>query len=691
MERRSILVRLGWGGVALLMVLALGAVGCSSSSGSSETHLDAGPTDTATGDTTPNDDIGGRPDQTVLDPEGELIFIALEGDDGISCVDFNRCTQIFGAAETRLLRVRYTEEDRGVSDVSLNFRIIDDETSLGALEPATGIVVTDANGTAGVNLRIPEVPNESVRFSVEVTAPGKRDVLPIFFDVVVAKGGWTFTIVPEYAGARTISQVKIRLYQHPEDPAAPGSYISDGVTCAELMDTLQRRPTEMPSATIVAPDVAFGQSSQLTEDYFPGLAIDEVQVYTIIATGEDNGVMLAAGCNDTEGSVVRGTSYAVTIPMENLAARLSGVYELSNRFDLVTALPANVQEYVYMVTGFFESPAGQILELLCMIDNSTVEDLCGYLLDDQGNRTAIGEVLIGIIDSVLDGISAGTVWGDILSTGEDVSDILTDLNLLSTLELAVEPDAAGLIASGDVDEQWTTVRYRWTLGQPGCATDPDCGWYEFSFQAVSLEVVEGTFQAQVNIALEGENEPHTLLTVPPHALNIRYGALLNYIIKNVVIPRLAGDGEDGLPRVDTYEELIKSLLAGRQCLQDEVDGGDTCCYTFAQSLVSDPAAAELTVNLVETACDALIDQGVDLLEAQLLGLDFETGDPDADNAFVIGTPDGMPCVLYDANDDLLIDALGRAGAPCQWEVTLRLNIGDGLDTTIDGTFTGSRQ
>lgn len=695
MRTRERFSRLGVVGALLLLAIAVGCSGTSSSSGDTggQPQIDGygpppdGGSDVVYGDTKPSGDTGPV-------RNGVLQFVTLSGDDGRSCQGYNHCNMQFDAPETRRLEVRYLEEDAPVSNVLVQFEITDNDHEWGQLQPSTGRAVTGADGVARLDLVL-QTTEPTGSFTVEVTVPG-GDVLPAYFDVFVIKTiNEPLQVCFDYRGGRTLTHYEARLYMRPRDAAAtdpsdPASYVSTGLACGDLVPPVRAGEMLGISAYAVSPEVPPNQCAIFVNALFPDLPYDEYEMFTILGIGYDaNGTERVLGCNGQDGLLEWGSNKTVVLSMEEIPPRLAGTYEVLSHFDFLSALPSSVQDPVRRVLNFFCDPAGEILSLLCLPEITVTSDLCDYLYNDDGSPSTVGTIVITMINGLIQGFTADSVWGDILGTGCDVSTILTDLQLRSTIEFEENADLNGLISEDSTYEEWTTVRYRWTLGVPGCAANPDCGWEEFSFYAVGTEVVEASFSASVNTVEVDGHAPYTLLTIDPHALNIRYGALINYIIKNVLIPRLAGDGSDGYPRVDTYEELLKVLLAGKECLLDETTGGPACCQTFAEDLVSQ--VGDIAVTVVRSACDALIPVGSAYFESLLVDLDFDTGDPNAANAFVIGTADGSPCTLVDANDDLYVDALGTATAPCRWDAVLRLNIGGGTEIHVDGTFTGSRQ
>ena len=682
--------------VALALLAAAQLSACSgSSSGSGNADLGL-----LTDVYYPQSDTGGtqsdasKPDGVAPEVQAvvrALAFVDLQGDNGLSCVDTVECTKWFESIETKPLEIRYTEDGRRTDGARIKFQIINDEKGQGQVDPGNGVAVTDGTGKGVVELRIVDA-RELGQFAVEVSVMDHPEVQPIYFNIVVdPKGRPPLTVVPEYAGRQPVAAVKVRLFRQPEDSRNPGTYIDAGLTCDDLEPFVRNAEEHrLPPATILSPEVELGGSVVFQNVYFDGLEADGAQMFSVLVTGQDaNRVTRVLGCDDTHALVEAGRSINVVVPLYDLPPRLKGTYDIRSEFDLISGLPDQVANVIYHIINFFDSPAEEVLTLLCLIDVSIMNELCDYVFDPQGNPTFIGDMAISIVNAIVEGLGQDNVWGDILYGGRDVGEILTNLTFLSTITFDAEPDLDGIIDSSHAHEEWTSLRYRWTLGIDGCGADPNCGWNEFSLTAIALEVVEAQLPARVNTATVDGHPPHTLLTIDEHPLNIKYGALINYIIKHIVLPRLAGgEPPDGLPVVDSYEELIKVILAGRECLVAEASGGITCCKAFAENLVSQ--AGTVTVGLVDGACTALVGTGASYIENLLVGLDFETGDPNAANAFLLATPPGEPCELHDVNEDLQIDALGLAGKPCKWLTTIRFNLFGGTEVFVDADFVGSR-
>ena len=662
------------------------------------------------GEVKPIDGQGSGDDTFVPLNDGDLFFVLEQGDDGQSCVDKEICTLIFEGPDVADLEVRYTED--GVPPVDgalLRFRIKGDDFSQTSLDPGTGLASVDAEGLSGyLRLRVgfegPALQEDEL--DVEVSVNNRPDVGIITFHIIIdPKPLPPLTVYPDYAGDQEPESVAVRLYQQTADPANPGSYQTidangNDISCRALEGFVRRNESDyLPSSLLASNDLDFGRSAEFKEEVFDAIfGTDPGEfMFSILAVGEDaNGVERVVGCDDTSALVYTHqsspSSRMVLIMLEDLWPRLKGTYEVTSTFDLVSGLPNNIAQVVYFIVDFFEDPAFAILALLCELQSGITDSMCDWVFDEDPSgdlqATVGGTIVIEIINAIVYGLGEGNTWGQILVGGYDVGQLLTNLRMASRMTLSAEPDfETGELPANSTDEIWTHLRYRWTLEMdPACQMDPDCGWEELSLQAIAEEAVTGEFTGRVNIVEYNGHKPGTLLTIDPHSLNIKYGQLVNYVFLNAILPRLAGGiPADGLPVVDTWEELFKSLLAGRECLADEIDGNPntpTCCEAFVDSVLDEAGNTSWLEDILSTGCNMIIEFGSLYIEALLTDQDLDTGD-----TFVIGTQPDNPCLMWDHDDDLVVDTLGNPADEddyCHWEVVIGFI--SGIDVTIDATF-----
>ena len=546
---------------------------------------------------------------------------------------------------------------------------------------AAGMVYTDDNGQAVDKLT--NVVQKLEQFQVKVSVDGDDTIEPRYFNVVLEPGGYAPLTVgfADYQGAYPmLDSADLRLFKQ----AANGK-----PKCADFASVVD---VSKAQATVTSPTVSISGTYPFVN--LPNLQQDQAQQYTVVGLARaGTGPTRAWACNDADGKVEYGSPTYVELTLKDLPPNLVGTYDVTSTFDLVSGLPPAVATSVSTVAGFFQNPTAEILLLACKLggSNSTLGSFCGYLFVDPANPdinqlTGTGDIAAQIINAILVGILESncpyktdpTLCGKIYWTGKDVSGILGSFQILSTVTFNKEPDGNGFIPAQYVKEVWHSVRLRWTLGKNCLPGDPDCGWQKFSLSQIPgiEDAISGSFDATVL--------PAWTLTIAPHKLDLKYGTLINFAIEKWLLPKLFGDGSDGLPAVDCYGAMIGSLMAGKACLKTSDCCSATgtcadCCQQFAVNL-SNQAGGSLTANLIAGACEALVSTGDTYLRNLLIGLDGTA------NSLTLGTQ--ATCPLYDVNADLTVDTLGRQDNPCVWDAQWTLG---SASYPPKGTFWGSKK
>lgn len=548
--------------------------------------------------------------------------------------------------------------------------------TLGTCELAASMAYTDEDGIARV--KIQNVTPKIEQFQVMVTVEGDETIEPVYFNISVQPKGYAPLTVgfADYKGAYAmLDNAEIRLYKQ----AANGK-----PKCADLpLDIIPKT-----QATVASPTIAINGSYQFLD--LPNLKTELKQTYTIIGLArQGQGPIQAWACNDVDGQVEYGASKYVELVLKDIAPRIKGSYDITNTFDLVSGLPPDVAKVVYYITDFFKNPAATLMKMFCQMAGSsgTLHDFCGYLFQDPNNPsidklTGTGDIAFQIINAILIALLESncpykddpTMCGKIWYTGGDISEILTHFQILSTFTFDKEPDENGNIPATYAKSVWHSVRLRWTLGKNCPPADPDCGWQKFSFSQIPgiEDAISGNFDVVI--------EPAWTMTIKPHKLNLKYGALINFAIEKWILPRIFGDGSDGLPAVDCYGAMIGSLLAGKACIADSDCCSPTgtcegCCQAFAEQLSKQTSG--ITKNLVAGACEALVTTAQNYLRQTLTSMDATP-----DN-FTLATKE--PCAIYDTNKDMKFDAIGKMDAQCVWDAQLVIG---GITYAPNGTFYG---
>jgi hypothetical protein len=571
----------------------------------------------------------------------------------------------------RDLKVKVTACDAAVANEWITFTETQDDKNLCVLEVEG--TTTGEDGIASVKITSPQEDQEG---DCKVKACRGEDCL--IFNIWV-KGK---ALVPLVVGFETYGG------QYPQVNSGTvfiyKNQANGKPNCADI-------PPDNTSVTATAKQ---GPISLQTTAQFPTLpnleeGKETSQTYTVrcFAAEGTTGTSRAYGCVD-DVHVELGARTFVECPLKDIPPKLVGSYDITSTFDMVSGLPPNVALVVNHIIGFFESPTGEVMMLMCdpaiWKNGSQLQDLCNYVFSDPAHPaidqlSSIGEIVRQIVDALLVGLLASNcpypdnpdLCTQIYFTGKDVGDILKKFTLQSTMTCTQEPDVNGLVPMGGCREVWHTVILRWTLGKDCPPTDDQCGAISLSLS--SLPGIEDTITADIEATISANG---TKLAIAKHKVNLKYGALVDFALEKILLPQIFGDGSDGLPAVDSFEAMIGSLLAGKACLQNY-----TCCEEFAANVVGQTGGV-LAQNLVEGACDALITTGATYVRGFLTDLDATP-----DN-FSLGTPADNPCSIYDTNKDMRYDALGKKTDPCVWDATLTIGT---YEYGPDGTFYGSRQ
>ncbi|MEC9072614.1 MAG: hypothetical protein VX938_09560, partial [Myxococcota bacterium] len=383
-----------------VVALALGA--CSESG-------DAPASGPATGVLGDLPDTQQEPDVTAQ-PTGvaTLAFIEDMGDDDLPCE--TTCALYLSYNEERTIQVLYTRGGQPVSGQVVKFAL-EGESPEGIGHISALSAYSDDSGIAAISVK----PAQAVTGVFQVKAHvDEDDVQPLIYDVAVTpKKQVPLTVTTEYLGTRPVTNFEVRLYLQNED-GLPG--------CEDpnLLYTTQTAHQQSPPTTL-------GQSVKFLE--FDGLEEAGTQVYTIMTYAQDpenSDVILAWGCNDERGVVTIDSSTSVRVPLLDRPPSYAGSYEVTTLLDASDALPEPYGGAINVLLDFFQSPSNTLLQLSCDLGGTVpvLGDLCGlvYTNEDAENLTSIGSVIIDILDSLVEDLAEGSVWGDILVAGADIAD-----------------------------------------------------------------------------------------------------------------------------------------------------------------------------------------------------------------------------------------------------------------------------
>ncbi len=560
--------------------------------------------------------------------------------------------------------------------VAVQFAPTDPNSTIAEILAET--VFTDSEGRATTEVKS---GSDLGVFGVDASVPDDAQAGTRHFELhVLSKAKGPLQVILHYKGVKdpsSFQEIKVRLTLQ-KDVGKPA--------CGDIDWGMQ-----LPQATIESPP-ALKWDQPWTLD-FPVLASivqqagGEAQLTVLgVAATKPYGAIKAGGCSD-QGAGVKWNAVTqvlegdtVEIDVFDVPPRLEGIYDLTIHLDLLSVLPDNVEFVLKTVFDILTDPVGGILALACKLGNGSLDSFCGYIFEDPSNPSIkalaqpIGAIVVKFIDAILLSLLPESVQQG-LGAGADLGEILTNMEIGGELEFKKEPDQSGYLAAEFTRQSWQTITYKWSLGQSCNPNDPNCGKASFGIGAVAgyeTETIVGHFEAWRD-SLKSE------LTIGLHGLNVKWGAIINHVVQKVLLPMLTDPKKESPVPIDSYEKLIKSLLAGKQCLLK-----DTCCDEFGASLASQQGL--LKADFLASTCELLITLGTAMLEAQIVSLDADTGDPATKSGLLL---ESKNCPLFDINQENgLVDSVGAKSQPCLWDMTITVG---GKPQPIQSNFYATRQ
>lgn len=610
-----------------------------------------------------------------------------KGDDGIPCLD--QCTVYATQNSSRPIGVRFLADKKfPIENAMVQFAIKDPTLTDATI--LSGTVPTDIDGRATTNIK---AGMQTGFFAVVVSVIDRPDVEPIEYIISIqskVKGPPTITV--HYQGATSMAAfgtVNVRLVQQVAgEPACKN---------LDLFDV-----NNLPPAVSTSPSLKFDKQWSVSSAYVGQLPADGSSVaYTVVALGWKLGTSSMGGnpsiggCVDTGFTVhinkstkgIEGDSVLVNV--RDIPLRLKGIYDQTTFIDLLTLLPPTVEKFVKIILNIVSDPVAGLLATVCQLTNGNLQSICAAIFADPANPdpdqvTGVGGIVVTFLKNIIYALLPPQVLQVINST-KDLKQILENFTINGTIEINAEPDATGYLSSNYTKQTWASITYKWSLGQSCPASDPNCGKKTINFDQFQNDAVTGTFDLWRNF-LPNSQVPDGTIKFAKHALNVKWGALINFILEKQLLPLVTYDPKDPTaPTIDSYEKLIKWLLGGsKKCLIK-----DTCCADFVNGITG--AGAGLASNLLTGVCDAATTLGSAFLEGYLNSLDGVSGNPATGQGLILGTD---KCPILDPNDDNIVDNLGSPDTTstvnqCQWDMTL--GIGGGTPKAIKARFFAIRQ
>ncbi len=524
-------------------------------------------------------------------------------------------------------------------------------------------------------------------FDVVATVPGDADAGGKVFELHLAsKAKGPLTIRLHYLGSSNpfeYTWLKAQLVQQPAAGVPACKDIDLGATPPDENGNPLKIQWESPA------NLKWDQPWSITYKIFPAWVEKQMAQtggpvhFTVLglAKVKAGGPVKAGGCIDTGATVtwnpttktVEGDD--ITVVVRDIPPRLQGTYDMVTNLDLLSVLPDTVEFVFKSIFDILTDPIAGTLSLACKLGGGSLDSFCGLVFEDVKKpsidtlKQPFGALIVKFLNAIIYGFLPDPVKKG-LDTGADLGKILTDLEIGGTITIDKEPDpVTGKLSKEFTEDEWTTITYKWSLGQNCNPKDPNCGKKTFPINAFQSKTIVGHFDL-VRDAFKSE------LAIAKHGLLVKWGALINYIVQKQLLPAITADPNDpAAPVIDSYEKLIKSLLADKQCLVK-----DTCCEDFGKAMEKQQSLVK--AGFLAGVCEAMVKLGTGFLEAQLNALDTDTGKGETMTLWT------EACPLFDINGNQFIDRMGAKSDPCNWNLTIKIG---GKPQNMNASFWATRQ
>lgn len=498
---------------------------------------------------------------------------------------------------------------------------------------------TDQGGVAVVTLKTFGVEGSA---TVTATVSGDDEAGAAVFTVTLEKPPEPVLLASaQYNGTLGLADFQLRLFKQ-DSNAMPNC----GVVHPDAGGV-------KPTPDVILGPYGFGQQASIYD--FENLVAEGQQSWVVQFVGPAEGIENAVGCND--GVVVKPDETAQTLVyVLDLPRKFRGNYQTLSEADLVTGLDGTAASIVGGLVDIFTAPGELIITWACQNASGTLGTLCNALVTNGGDLTVVGGIAADAADAALLAALAGVLGNDAAEGGTIVAEMLENLRFVSTMTMPSEPSVfqtgfeGAYFPANSVVETWTHVRFRWKY-DPNCknvANPQECGWDEIPLQQIygvqPTERIAAGIDAGFNLHIDNHE-----------VVDMTYGPLINALVETRILQLLFGDGSNGLPPVDSYDDAISVLLGDEQCLFY-----DDCCDFFTDRIAD--SVPVLVLPFIPAACEAAIPAAANLLRNRLLNLN---------GSISVASQGGCPS--RDGDGDRWANGFGDANTPCRWDMAVPLS------------------
>jgi len=618
-------------------------------------------------------------DGAITNAEGhELVFAMPNGNkDDFKGVCNKVCALQVHQNGLRNIYVRLLKDGKAVPNDGVKYALEKPaDAQLGKVTVQNAL--TDENGKASGQVKT--FQNVGM-FRVIATAPGHEGVKPIAFEVhVISKAKGPLTLRMDYKGIHNPldfahNKFRLSLQAAAGQPACKDIDLGSPPLPQAQWESPPNMQLNKPWTITYPSFVSWVKKQQIATGGAP-------LTFTVLAIVAKSPVKpaIAGGCVDTGASVTFNPKTQalegddVIVHMTDIPPRMAGTYEMTTYLDMLSILPDPVELVFKTIFDILTDPIAGTLALACKLGGSSLDSFCGLVFADpkKPNINDLKQPFGALVVKLLNGVLLAVLPKEVktgMTAGADLGKILTNMEMGGYIHIKKEPDNTGFLSKDFTKDEITSFTYKWSLGQNCNPKDPNCGKKTFSISQFQQDTIVGKFDLWRNV-------PLSRVKFGKHGLNVKWGALISFIVQKQLLPLLTNPTSDPKqPVVDSYEKLIKSLLADKKCLFK-----DTCCEDFAKNLEKQQSL--IKAPFLTGVCEALIKLGTGFLDAQLAKLDVDTSKGDG---LILFTD---KCPLFEVDGDQHIDAIGSKVEFCSWNMTLKLG---GKPQKIDAKFFAVRQ
>jgi len=443
-------------------------------------------------------------------------------------------------------------------------------------------VHTDDSGTASVRFRAGRQVGTA---TVEASHPKAE---PVSFRVNVQPeptGQLRVEVMNTGASVMPLRDVQIQLYD------------GDELDCAGF-GPLASRDKE-PRRTAM-------RDSAGTTVEFGALATDQSYTVTAVARG-DRGQIAAGGCKEDlripDDRTAREELLLHLVPLNP-----TGRYHATSRYDFSNALENSgiVGSRIVRILRIFEDPGGAIYNEIISLVKNLVGDLAGAGFEELLDKTGLDDRFKGMINAA---VQNNETLCKIREVGRDVRKVVSELEIES--ELTIGKLRSDYEFRGR--DNWLSITMYWRAQCDGaieeaCSKDEDPGSdVDRKRPCAAVRLVPednrddvgdlGVWSAEWRGRLTSYNQ----LQIRRHPMPLRYGRLIQYVLKQVVIPELTDGNANTL--ADAFAHWLGCDSLGRSVTGSD---GEVCAFNNCIQAEDIAGFCETAVGTIFSAADLAI-------------------------------------------------------------------------------------